>query len=177
MDKVNIMKSDYGEEFMPEMKNEGDAGFDFKCPKDIIIFPGEWVDIDTGIHLEEGDIETDMHIELHPRSGQGFNYGLKLRNTTGIIDAGYRESIKARITVEKPNADLGLKGTKKIYWDARNGGSDGEIELDNAMYVPVFVLRKGDRFMQGIVCKHYHIAGLDRPTAIRNGGLGSTGTR
>lgn len=70
-------------------------------PKDMYLSPGEWYDIDTGIHLEKGDIKDNQFLLVVPRSGLGFKYGLVLINTVGIIDSAYQDSIRAKVKVDR----------------------------------------------------------------------------
>lgn len=99
---MNTMISDFGADFLPRRKTLHSAGYDMMMPYDLQMEPDKWYDIDTGIHLEHGDIKESQFLMLMPRSGLGFKNKLKLANTVGIIDADYRQSIKARISVEEP---------------------------------------------------------------------------
>lgn len=96
------MISDFGADFLPRRKTLHSAGYDMMMPYDLQMDPGVWYDIDTGIHLEAGDIKETQFLMLVPRSGLGFKKKLKLANTVGIIDADYTQSIKARIMVDEP---------------------------------------------------------------------------
>ena len=100
------MISDYGEEFIPKRSTKQSAGYDLMIPHDLDMEPNVWYDVDTGIHLEKGDIKDTQCLIVLPRSGLGFKHRMKLANTVGLIDSDYRESIKARISAEVP---LGLK--------------------------------------------------------------------
>ncbi len=54
---------------------------------------------DTGVVF---DIPEGYHIKVYSRSGHGFKYDMRLCNSTGIIDAGYRDTIKVQITYDGP---------------------------------------------------------------------------
>lgn len=43
----------------------------------------------------------DWALKLYPRSGLGFKYGVKLRNTTGIIDCDYRDEIRVSLSSDE----------------------------------------------------------------------------
>ena len=80
--------------------HEGDSGLDLYCPIDIIIMPGETVKIDLQIQCEafkealnEGK---NMSYYLYPRSSI-VKTPLRLANSVGIIDAGYRGNIMAYV--------------------------------------------------------------------------------
>jgi len=81
------------------------AGYDFSAPDDYDLVPGEWVTIDTGVKFTD-DTHTTMQnrwvMLILPRSGLSVKYGLKLKNTVGVIDMDYRDSITITVTVEKP---------------------------------------------------------------------------
>ena len=51
------MISDYGEEFIPRRSTKQSAGYDLIIPHDLDMEPNVWYDVDTGIHLEKGDIK------------------------------------------------------------------------------------------------------------------------
>ena len=137
------MKSTLGAP-LPARKRKGDCGYDFSLPEDVIIKRSQRPVIDTGIIMEEGDIPDGYFMMLVPRSSTGFNYGLSLANTCGIIDSGYRDTIKAKIWLNDPSMEI-LK------------------------------LKKGERFMQGVLIPFGIIASEVPPEEERDGGLGSTG--
>ena len=97
------MISDYGDEFIPVRKTLLSCGCDFFIPCDLEMEPDRWYTIDLGIHLEEGDLKQHQFLMIVPRSSTGMKHGLRLRNTVGIIDADYRDSIKASIAVDIPH--------------------------------------------------------------------------
>ena len=69
----------------------GDAGLDLYCPCDIEILPGEMRKIDFKIQCEGIDDNSDKNVcyYLYPRSSIS-KTPLRLANSVGIIDAGYR---------------------------------------------------------------------------------------
>ena len=142
------MKSVFGKE-LPRRQRKGDAGYDFYLPEDVEFretFPTE---IDTGIIMEEGDIPDGYVMLLFPRSSLGTEYGLEFANSVGVIDSGYRGTIKAKMNVRYP-----MK---------RDGVS-----------VPL-VLLEGTRFMQGVIVPFATIPNEMPPAEERDGGIGSTG--
>lgn len=95
------LKSDFGDDLMPRRATVDAAGYDMYMPTALLLEPGKWYSIDTGIHLEKGDIKDNQYLLVVPRSGLGFKYGLVLTNTVGIIDSAYTDSIKAKVKVDK----------------------------------------------------------------------------
>ena len=85
--------------------NPGDSGLDLFCPKTITVEPGETVKIDLEIQCElHGYVSIEdsnrIHVVnlsyyLYPRSSMGLRTPLRLANSVGIIDAGYRGNICA----------------------------------------------------------------------------------
>tara|TARA_B100000035_G_C20906798_1_gene512030 strand:+ start:331 stop:792 length:462 start_codon:yes stop_codon:yes gene_type:complete len=75
--------------------NQGDAGLDLFCPETITVQPGETVLIDLNIQCELVNIRNQNNISyyLYPRSSMGLRTPLRLANSVGIIDAGYRGNI------------------------------------------------------------------------------------
>lgn len=72
---------------LPQRATEGSAGYDFYMPFT------SYVDrhdsgkvVPTGIRCA---IEPGWMLALFPRSGLGFEYGMALKNTVGIIDSDY----------------------------------------------------------------------------------------
>ena len=76
----------------------GDAGLDLYCPCDIEILPGEMGKIDFKIQCEGIDDNSDKNVcyYLYPRSSIS-KTPLRLANSVGIIDAGYRGNLMAMV--------------------------------------------------------------------------------
>ena len=126
---------------IPKRQTLGSCGYDFYAPEDVVLTPGEWTTIDTGVRFDGSeDVTTNWFMMVVPRSGLGSKYGFRFRNTVGIIDQDYRDTIKATVTVDVP-----------------------------------LTLKKGERFMQGIILPYGVFGNEEEPTAIRTGGHGSTG--
>lgn len=90
-------------------------------------------------------IEEGYVLNIYPRSSLGFKYQMTLANTTGIIDADYYNALnEGHIIVALVN-----RGDKDI------------------------VIKKGDRFVQGIFLKFY-TAIEEEVTNKRQGGFGSS---
>lgn len=71
---------------LPRRATAGSAGYDFICPADVALAPGEAVTIPTGVRCE---MQPGWLLALFPRSGLGFKHQVRLANTVGIIDADY----------------------------------------------------------------------------------------
>jgi len=74
----------------------GDAGLDLYCPGDMEILPGQTVKIDFKIQCEGLSDNDDRSVcyYLYPRSSIS-KTPLRLANSVGIIDSGYRGNLMA----------------------------------------------------------------------------------
>ena len=71
---------------LPSRATAGSAGYDFICPADVTLQPGDAITIATGIRCE---MQPGWVLMLFPRSGLGFKHQVRLANTVGVIDADY----------------------------------------------------------------------------------------
>jgi dUTP pyrophosphatase len=71
---------------LPKRATAGSAGYDFICPSDVTLQPGDAVTIPTGIRCE---MQPGWVLMLFPRSSLGFKHQIRLANTAGVIDADY----------------------------------------------------------------------------------------
>jgi dUTP pyrophosphatase len=131
---------DVSDEYLPRRGTLNSAGYDFFATEDIIIKPGEWTNVDTHVRLAPNSMSNSQVMLIFPRSSTGFKYGLRLRNTSGVIDADYTDNIHAMLT------------------------ADEEITI-----------KKGDKYMQGVIVYFGILPGEIPPIAKRVGGIGSTG--
>ena len=92
-DYIKILYSNH------EHFNDGDSGLDLFCPETIIVEPGTTKCIDLMVKCEGFDcsnpnLRENVSYKLYPRSSI-VKTPLRLSNSVGIIDAGYRGNIKA----------------------------------------------------------------------------------
>ena len=135
-------KKFYDDIKLPKRATKGSAGYDFFLPYSIEIQPHKTITISTGIRCK---MDSNYVLMIHPRSGLGFKYGLRLNNSVGIIDSDF-------------------------YYSDNEGNI--KIKLYNPSDEIIYLL-KGVAFCQGIFLP-YGIAEEEEITTIRNGGLGST---
>lgn len=76
----------YDEIQLPKRATNGSAGYDFYAPYALNLRADKSVVIATGIKCK---IDQDWVLQMYPRSGYGFKYGIHLANTVGIIDSDY----------------------------------------------------------------------------------------
>ena len=75
---------------------DGDAGMDLYCPHQLIIEPNETLLIKMGIACEMTDEYLPVSFMLVPRSSIS-KTPLRMSNSIGIIDSGYRGEIMASV--------------------------------------------------------------------------------
>jgi dUTP pyrophosphatase len=86
-----------------------DSGFDLICPTDLVVPAGETVFVDLGIRCQ---LEGATHgYYLYPRSSLS-KTPLRLANSVGIIDAGYRGTLKAAVDNRSGEAYAIKKGDR-----------------------------------------------------------------
>lgn len=71
---------------LPCRATAGSAGYDFVCPVEVTMRPGDTAVIPTGIRcfMEQGWVLLNC-----PRSSLGRKHGIRLANTVGVIDSDY----------------------------------------------------------------------------------------
>lgn len=77
------------EELYPFKKYYDDAGWDLKAAEDVVIRPGEYKMIATGVKTV---IPVGFYGHIRPRSGLAAKHGIM--TMAGVIDSGYRNEIK-----------------------------------------------------------------------------------
>lgn len=137
---------------LPVRSTSKAAGYDFFSPIDFVLAPGETITVQTGVKCM---IDADWFLAIFPRSGMGFKYRLQLDNTVGIVDADYYNA-------ESNEGHIAIKITNDFKCS----------EADKPSHT--LVVKAGDRFAQGIFMA-YGITVDDNVTAVRDGGMGSTG--
>lgn len=76
---------------LPSYATEGSSGLDLRASVDLIIPPGEWRAVPTGIRIE---LPPGYEAQIRPRSGLALNYGVTVLNSPGTIDSDYRGEIR-----------------------------------------------------------------------------------
>jgi dUTP pyrophosphatase len=148
---------------LPVYAKIGDSGMDIRATKDITLAPGEQIIIPTGIKCA---IPVGHEIQIRPRSGISARTLLRVANSPGTIDSGYKD-------------ELGV-----IIWNAstENTGTYYTDEKDKRH--GTYIIRKGDRIAQIVLCKVGTIKLEEVPKGTietignnRKGGFSSSGIR
>ena len=120
---------------VPVYARKGDAGMDIYAREEITINPGETKIIDTGIKMA---IPEGYAILIQPRSGQSVKTKLRIANTPGLIDSGYRDSIGVIVeNIEPPFKDIDYE------FD-----DNGEIHIKSILHGSSYTIAEGQKFAQ-----------------------------
>jgi dUTP pyrophosphatase len=79
---------------IPTRANPWDAGADLYATEYVKIPRGEWRLIDTGVAIELPDSYVGY---ICPRSGMAAKFGITVLNAPGVVDSGYRGTIKVAL--------------------------------------------------------------------------------
>ena len=137
----------YEDIIIPKRSTKFSAGYDFYMPYDLTVKKNEVVLIPTGIKVM---LNSDEFLGIYIRSSLGFKYNLRMCNQVGIIDSDYYNN---------PSNE------GHIFVKLKNEG-DNDI-----------ILKKYDRYVQGIIQKYYIVDNENEIEDIRVGGIGSSGRR
>jgi len=92
MIKVKILKDDSAKDLpLPRYMTAGSSGMDICANATVILKPGEWVAIPTGLFVA---VPNGFELQIRPRSGMAAKHGVTVLNSPGTIDADYRGEIK-----------------------------------------------------------------------------------
>ena len=152
---------------IPTYAHDTDAGVDLYSPAEYTIGPGETIIIPTGIKVA---IPEGYALLIQPRSGQSAKTKLRIANTPGLIDAGYRDEIGVIIeNIEPPFKDIDYE------FD-----STGEIHIKSILHGQSYTIAEGQRFAQMRLvqvpkAEFVLMESVGEIGEDRGGGFGSTG--
>lgn len=87
--KANFTRLDPGVS-APTQAHIGDAAFDLQTRIEVVLGPGEWTAVPTGIAVAIPEGHAGLVL---PRSGHARRFGVGVVNGPGLIDAGYRGEV------------------------------------------------------------------------------------
>lgn len=148
---------------LPAYARPGDAGMDVCAAEEVIIKPGETVIVPTGLKLA---IPEGYEIQVRPRSGISLKTPLRLSNSPGTIDSGYRGELGIIMT----NTSAVCFCNEELILTVDNK------ENEKGTYK----IRKGDRVAQIVIqvvpkMKFTLVNSVEDIGEDRGGGFGSTG--
>lgn len=158
---------------IPTYANATDAGMDVYALEDITIHPGETVLVKTGLKVA---IPVGYEIQVRPKSGRALKTKMRVANSPGTIDSGYRDEIGIIIdNIEPPIKDITytseLVDGKPVY------------TITSILHGSDMFITKGEKFAQLVLSEKPKAAfyEVDSVSKIendgRNGGFGSTGLK
>ena len=130
---------------IPRYAREGDAGMDIRAAETVVIAPKKTVLIPTGLKVA---IPDGYEIQVRPRSGLSLKTPLRVANSPGTIDAGYRDEVCIIM---------------------QNTSDDSEFTIEKGDRVAQFVLQRVPR-----IC-FTPVESVKDIGENRGGGFGSTG--
>jgi dUTP pyrophosphatase len=151
---------------MPTYAHLTDSGMDVYALEDITIAPGETKLVPTGLKVA---IPSGYELQVRPKSGRCLKTKLRVANTPGTIDAGYRDEIGVIID----NIEPFIKSAKMD-----ENGRLYEVEFGSS-----YTIGAGEKFAQLVLCEVPKAAfyQVESVGAIENdgraGGFGSTGVK
>ena len=159
---------------IPQYAHIDDSGMDIYALDDYTIMPGETKLIPTGFKVA---LPPGYELQVRPKSGRALKTKLRIANTPGTIDAGYRDEVG--VIVE--NVDPPIRA---IHPRSRPLGGDlwesvpiteGDIEYGQA-----YTIGKGEKFAQLVLSEvpkaaFFRVDKVDEIGDNRGGGFGSTG--
>jgi dUTP pyrophosphatase len=149
---------------MPAYAHLTDSGMDVFALEDITIAPGETRLVPIGIKVA---IPAGYELQVRPKSGRCLKTKLRVANTPGTIDAGYRDEIAVIIDNIEPfikSAQINEQGA-----------------LYNVEFGSSYTIGAGEKFAQLVLCEvpkaiFYEVEKVaDIANDGRQGGFGSTG--
>lgn len=148
---------------IPLYAHVADAGFDLVAVEDVVVEPSQTVKVRTGIALE---LPSGYECQIRPRSGVSGKTGLRISNSPGTIDAGYKGEIIVLVDNIKPSG----------VWVRWTENLDGTINFDpDTEYLEhTYLIRKGDRIAQAVIAPVVH-ANLIEVDELSESDRGSTG--
>ena len=162
---------------LPVYARDGDAGMDVCAADDVAIMPGQTVLIPTGLKFA---IPPGYEIQVRPRSGISLRTPLRIPNSPGTIDSGYRNEVGIIMTNTcLPANTVGIEAMMDIE---KGSGGFPEAGLDGPPVEGpcIYKINKGDRIAQLVlkatpVAEFVEVSDIGEYGAGRDGGLGSTG--
>ena len=152
---------------IPQYANISDSGMDVYALDDYTIPPGKTELIPTGIKLA---IPPGYEIQVRPKSGRALKTKLRIANTPGTIDAGYRDEIKVIVENIEP-------AIKDIAYEF---DSTGRPVITSILHGAPHTIGKGEKFCQLVLMEVpkaalYRVESVGEIGENRGGGFGSTG--
>lgn len=157
---------------IPQYAHVSDSGMDVYALEDITIHPGETKLVHTGIKVA---LPVGYEIQVRPKSGRALKTKMRVANSPGTIDQGYRDEICVIIdNIEPPIKDI----TTVPHF--KEDGSVSHFDVTSIVYGSDMHIGKGEKFAQLVLMEvpkvaFYRVDSVMNIGEDRGGGFGSTG--
>ena len=156
---------------IPQYAHIDDSGLDVYALDDYTIAPGKTMLIPTGFKVA---LPPGYELQVRPKSGLSLKTKLRICNTPGTIDAGYRDEVG--IIVE--NVEPPIRAINVTNWDIDD--SNPYIKFSDVEFGQSYTIGKGQKFAQLVLSEvpkaaFYRVDTVEEIGENRNGGFGSTG--
>lgn len=161
----------------PYKAHTTDAGYDLFAAKTAFILPGKSFIMPTGIKVA---VPEGYEIQIRPRSGISSKVSLRVANSPGTIDSGYRDELGVILYNAGGDAltksGISNSGPIDIYGEPWEDPHASELPRDT------IVVREGDRIAQMVLSKitmadFLPVRSVKDYGIDREGGFGSSGAR
>lgn len=161
----------YPDAKLPAYAHETDSGMDLYALEDITIKPGETVLVPTGIKVA---LPPGYELQVRPKSGRALKTKLRVANTPGTIDQGYRDEIKVIIeNVDPPIRSISIPD---------DATPNTPIAIGAIEFGQSYTIGKGEKFAQLVLAEvpkvaWYEVENVGEIGEDRGGGFGSSGLK
>lgn len=163
---------------IPQYAHIDDSGMDIYALDDYTIAPGETKLIPTGFKIA---LPPGYELQVRPKSGRALKTKLRIANTPGTIDAGYRDEVG--VIVENVDPPIRAIHSREQVLEDIHGAklveqlpiTSGDIEFGQS-----YTIGKGEKFAQLVLSEvpkvaFFRVESVNEIGENRNGGFGSTG--
>ncbi|MDV3425743.1 MAG: hypothetical protein LIR50_00465 [Bacillota bacterium] len=160
---------------IPVYAHLSDSGLDLFAVEDMTIKPGETVLVKTGLKVA---LPTGYELQVRPKSGRALKTKMRVANTPGTIDAGYRDEICVIIdNIEAPIKDIETEEVINV-----ETGKIDHLKIKSIEYGSSMFIGKGEKFAQLVLMEvpkaaFYEVEHVEEIGENRGGGFGSTGVK
>lgn len=154
---------------IPQYANAGDAGLDLYAVEDVVLNPGEVKTIKTDLKIA---IPEGYEMQIRPKSGRSLKTKMRVANSVGTIDSGYR----GEVMVIMENIEPSIKDIEYEF------DENGKPIILSILHGNSHTINKGEKFAQMILSKveKCNFVKVKEITSIgndRGGGFGSSGLK
>ena len=154
---------------IPQYAHITDSGVDVYAIDDITLNPGESKIIPVGFKVA---LPVGFELQVRPKSGRSAKSKLRIANTPGTIDQGYRDEVC--IILENIDAPI-----KDITYDF---DESGHLNITSIVHGAPITIDKGEKICQLVLAESpkiswFSVAKVEEIGENRGGGFGSTGLK